>query len=137
MLSVTADTNIYVSAFEFGGVPRRFLEGAAARDFRLHISEAILEETLRVLRTKFRWTSEELYDAEKDIRSYSWLIRPMRTLEVIQADRSDNRILECAAAAKSDYIVTGDARHILPLGSFSGITILRVADFLRELQDQQ
>jgi len=39
--------------------------------------------------------------------------------------------LECAAAAKSDYIVTGDTRHILPLGQFAGMPIMKPAAFLK------
>ena len=43
----------------------------------------------------------------------------------------DNPIVECAVAAKADTIVTGDA-HLLSLGSFRGIKIQRVAEFLAE-----
>ncbi len=137
MPSATADTNIYISSLQFGGVPRRFLEAAAEGEFRLDISDSILEETLGVLRRKFHWSPELLRDAEKDIRNYTQLATPIYPLEVIQTDLSDNRILECAAAAKSDYIVTGDARHILPLGSYAGIPIVKVAEFLKQLQAGQ
>ena len=41
----------------------------------------------------------------------------------------DNRILECAVAAGSDYIVSGD-KDLLRLGSYDAIRILNVADFL-------
>ncbi len=133
MPSATADTNIYVSALQFGGVPRRFLEGAAEGDFRLDISEATLNEMLRVLREKFLWTLEALREAEQDIRGYTRPVTPTQTLDVIQSDPSDNRILESAVAAKSDYIVTGDLRHILPLGSYAGIPIVKVAFFLQRL----
>ena len=69
MPSVTADTNIYVSGLQFGGLPRRFLDLAAAREFRLDVSEPILGETLRVLRDKFQWSPDALRQAEDDIRS--------------------------------------------------------------------
>ena len=55
MLGVTADTNVYVSAFAFGGKPLQILEIAAQGLIRLSISEAILQETIRVLRDKFQW----------------------------------------------------------------------------------
>jgi predicted nucleic acid-binding protein len=63
-------------------------------------------------------------------------VTPTQTLDIIQVDPPDNRILECAAAAKSDYIVTGDKRHILPLGTYAGIPIVKVADFLGQLQER-
>jgi uncharacterized protein len=134
--SATADTNIYISGYRFGALPERFLDQAAAGEFQLHISEAILQETLRVLREKFQWSADALHEAEEDIRSYTHSVTPTETIDAIQADASDNRILECAAAANSDYIVTGDTRHILPLGSFRGKPIVKVADFLRQLEGQ-
>ena len=134
MTSATADTNIYISALQFGGKPHQFLAQAEKGDFRLDISDAILQETLRVLRDKFHWPEDDLRSAEATLEAFTRRVTPTQTLEVIQADPSDNRILECAEAAKSDYIVTGDAKHILPLGSHAGIPIVRVAEFLRQLQ---
>jgi putative PIN family toxin of toxin-antitoxin system len=134
--SATADTNIYISGLQFGGIPRHFLDLAAEGDFRLDVSDAILNETLRVLRDKFQWTPEALREAEQDIRSYTRLSNPTQILDVIQADPPDNRVLECAITAKSDYIVTGDTRHILPLGQYGGIPIVKVADFMRRLRGE-
>lgn len=133
MPSATADSNIYVSALQFGGVPARFLDLAAAGEFRLDISEAILNETLNVLRDKFHWTEADLRDAESTIAASTRRVTPTETLDIIKVDPSDNRILECASAAQSDYIVTGDKRHILPLGSHGGIPVVKLADFMRQL----
>jgi len=44
VLSVVSDTNIYISALEFGGTPERFLRFAEAGNFRLVISNAIITE---------------------------------------------------------------------------------------------
>lgn len=134
MISVTADTNIYISGYEFGGVPRQFLNRAAEGEFRLDISAAILSETLRVLREKFQWNETKLRELEEDVRSHTCLVSPSHTLEVIKVDPSDNRILECAKSARSDFIVSGDAKHLLPLGSYEGIPIIRVAKFLGLLE---
>jgi predicted nucleic acid-binding protein len=41
--------------------------------------------------------------------------------------------LECADAAKADYLVTGDRSHILPLNRIGSTVILSVSDFLKEL----
>jgi uncharacterized protein len=134
---VTADTNIYVSGYEFGGLPRRFLDLAADGEFRLDISDAILNETLRVLGDKFQWSADELRLVREDILSYTHGVTPSQALNVITADPSDNRILECAVAARSDVIVSGDTRHVLPLGNYAGIQIMTVAAFLRGLDSQR
>ena len=55
--------------------------------------------------------------------------KPTSKLRVVD-DEADNRILECALDGRADLIVTGD-RHLLKLRRFEGITIIRLADFLR------
>ena len=53
MPSVTADSNIWVSAFGYGGKPRRLFEMADAGEIRVDISEFIIDEVLRTLHDKF------------------------------------------------------------------------------------
>jgi predicted nucleic acid-binding protein len=57
---------------------------------------------------------------------------PSTAVDVVKADPSDNRIIDCAVAAGSGCIVSGD-KHLLKLGQYEGIKIMRVADFLREI----
>ncbi len=51
-------------------------------------------------------------------------------LNVITANDDDNRILECALAARAEFLVTGDKRHPLPLGSIRGTKIVSPAQLL-------
>jgi predicted nucleic acid-binding protein len=44
-------------------------------------------------------------------------------------DPDDNRIVECAVKAGSDYLVTGD-KHLLRVGSYGLLSIVKVAEFL-------
>jgi predicted nucleic acid-binding protein len=53
VLSVTADTNIYISALNFGGVPDRVLDLARAGAIRLAISDAIQVKLSVVLQLEF------------------------------------------------------------------------------------
>jgi putative PIN family toxin of toxin-antitoxin system len=105
--SVTADTNIYISGLNFSGPPRRFLNLARAGGIRLAISEALMEETLRVLREKFHWPEDAVREAEANISEFAERVKPSQAVDVIHEDPADNRVLECAVAAKSDFIVTG------------------------------
>ena len=70
MLGVTLDTNIYVSALEFGGVGARLLGMARAGMFRIDVSDAILDELLTVLRDDFRWGGYRLRFAREQICQY-------------------------------------------------------------------
>ncbi|MEK7761469.1 MAG: hypothetical protein AAB433_07810 [Nitrospirota bacterium] len=54
----------------------------------------------------------------------------------ILEDVPDNRILECAASAQADLIITGN-HHLLMLKEFEGIPIVRPADFLRMIPTER
>ena len=129
MRCVTADTNIYISGLNFSGPPRRFLDLARAGGIRLAISEVVMEETLRVLKDKFQWPEGAPREAEANISKFTERVKPSQVIDVIREDPADNRILECAVAAKSDFIVTGD-QHLLRLGRYGSIRIIKPADFL-------
>ena len=57
-------------------------------------------------------------------------VTPAQTLDVIEEDPDDNRILECAIEAGSDYIVTSD-KDLLRLGEYGQIKIVTAAAFLK------
>jgi uncharacterized protein len=51
-------------------------------------------------------------------------------LQVVAADPDDDKVVECAVVAGATHIVTGDRRHLIPLGSFQDIQIVSPAEFL-------
>ncbi len=59
----------------------------------------------------------------------------MQQLDVVKDDPEDNRVLECALASGSRYIVSGD-KHLLRIGRHGSLEILKVRNFL-ELDRQQ
>ncbi len=66
-------------------------------------------------------------------RAITLLVKPTEQLMVVQSDPDDNKILECAVAAASDTVVSGDS-DLLDMGSFRGIGIRKVSDFLARFQ---
>ena len=129
MQHVTADSNIFVSALLFGGKPLALVELARDGHIELAISDDILTETLRVLREKFHRTLEQLQADEALIAAVTTRVRPTEKIDAVQSDPDDNRVLECALAARSKVVVSGDD-DLLRLGSFRGMTILKVTEFL-------
>ena len=121
MKRVVPDTNVLVSAVQFGGKPKQLLALALDGYVDLALSEPIVQETLR--------------ETDKQLRVIGRIVAPTETINAIDADPSDDRILECAVAADAEVIVSGD-KHLLVLGSFRGIQIQRVSEFLTALQDQ-
>ena len=107
-----------------------------ARDGVLHvaISEAIMQEILRVMREEFHATPEELQEAEAIISACTERVMPSQVLDVVKDHPDDNRIVECAVASGSHCIVTRD-NDLLRLGEYAGIKMIRVGDFLQQRID--
>lgn len=130
MIRVTVDTNVIISALKFGGDPRRTLDRADSGVIKIAVSPPILDEIADVLqRDKIGWSASEARDFVKEFSQVADVVHPHEGLDVIKDDPDDNRILECAAAARSDYIISGD-KHLLRLKSFAGRPIVKVSDFL-------
>jgi putative PIN family toxin of toxin-antitoxin system len=132
VISVTLDSNIYISALQFGGATLRLLDMARAGMIRLDVSDAILTETIGVLRDKFHWQPYQLHFARLELRRFANLVQPTETRDVTD-DPDDNRVLECAIAAGSDYIVTNDD-DLLRLEKHCGISILSAVDFFERMR---
>lgn len=129
---VVFDTNIYISAILFGGAPRLCLDLARKGSIKLCTSKALLLELATKLTQKFGWSNEETVEVLLGITKFAKIVSPTETIDVIKVDPSDNRVLETAVAGKADIIVTGDKRHLLPIKSFKGISIVTAAQFLKE-----
>ena len=129
MHRVVFDTNVYISAFltKNGRAEEAYLL-AVRKKFQLYTSVPIITEMASKLRTKFSWDDEAIKKAVRHVSSVATVVKPTIKLDILQ-DEPDNRILECAKAAKADFIVTGD-KHLLILKEFKGSGIVTIAEFL-------
>ncbi len=134
MLRVVADTNVYVSALNFGGIPDEVLSFARRGHVELFVSKPILDETEGVLQRKFDWTPSRTQEALTEIQKFAKLANPVEKLTVVTEDDADNRILECALEARAHFIVTGDF-HWKELERFGDILILSPRAFLDLISD--
>ena len=129
-MRVVLDTNVIISGLNFPGNERLVLELALRGRFELCLSPFILDEIAGVLGRKFGWDEERSSQVLRILEDAATIIEPQRLPEVIEGDHADNRALECAAAVSADYLVTGDRRHLLPLGEHDGVRILNAPRFL-------
>ncbi|MBI1892499.1 MAG: putative toxin-antitoxin system toxin component, PIN family [Candidatus Rokubacteria bacterium] len=130
MIRVVPDTNIYISAIVFGGTCEAILALARASVVDLFVSRPILRELKLVLGDAFGWSAPQVREALAEVNSLASLIRPRIKLSGIVAHDPDHRILECALAARADFLVTGDKRHLQPLNTFRGVRIVSPRAFL-------
>ncbi len=93
----------------------------------------MLDELAEKLQTKLGFTDEQITGVLADLLSFLAVVEISNILHIISADPDDDKVLECAVAGGVG-IISGDRRHILPLGSYQGITILSPADFLSKIK---
>ena len=112
LIRVVLDTNVVVSAHLTGGGLEAFvLDLALASKLELYVSSQILAEYEEVLRRpRFRIDPKKVTQSLRLIKKQAKTVKPTRTLSV-SPDPDDNRFLECAEAARADYLVTGNRRH--------------------------
>ena len=133
-MRVVLDTNVIISGLNFPGNERLVLELALRGRFELYMTEFILGEVAGVLGRKFNWNEERIQQALRALSDAGNMVEPPRLPEVIKGGHPDNRILECAAEASADYLVTGDRRHLLPLEEYRGTRIVNAPRFLSSLE---
>lgn len=106
------DTNVVVSALlKPQGLEDQVLRLGLAGKADLCVSPAVLAEyTLVLSRPKFKLQPQEVTTALAKLHQASTVVYPAFALKLCRHE-PDNRFLECAAAAASDYLVTGNARH--------------------------
>jgi uncharacterized protein len=144
MVSAVFDTSVLVSAFltrhQPGGVTNELLRLAGEGTVELHLSADIIAETLATLvrnrraQANYRYTPEmaEAYCAALfDLASV--INDPPPAPGAVPRDPDDDKIIACALAAGSEYLVSRD-RDLLSLGAYGGIAIVAPEAFLRAVR---
>src|ERR1700687_1515462 len=111
-LRFVIDTNIVASAaLKPEGLQRTVVLLAMNKPVRWYVSDSIMREYALVLarpELKIRRTSRQRL--LQLIRNRARVVAPSRIAQ-ITSDPADNIFVECADAARADYLVTGNQRH--------------------------
>ncbi|HMK94046.1 MAG TPA: putative toxin-antitoxin system toxin component, PIN family [Candidatus Limnocylindrales bacterium] len=134
-VKVVFDTNVWISIFMEKRLRDEFLR--VKQDLAVYIGEDIGLEISKVL--QYQKVSEILRKggiSEKDILRIlainSVKVEPKLKLRAVDEDAEDNKILECALAARADIVVSGD-KHLLKLGKFRKTRILPTSEFFESI----
>jgi putative PIN family toxin of toxin-antitoxin system len=128
------DTNIVFSALHRGGKPGEVIRRWRAGEFTLCLSDEIVKEYKKTLaRPEFE---KELAELKRliNLRRHCDFYAFPPPLKIVVKDPTDDKFLECAAALKAQFVVTGD-RALLKSGKDRrlrerGIAVVNSGDFL-------
>ncbi len=134
-MRIVLDTNIVLSALLWQGTPHYLL--AAIRQQpggQLYSFTALLEELADVLirasaAKRLALIGKSAREVLADYVEAIELVEPIDVPRVVAGDVDDDQVI----AARADLIVTGDRKHLLPIGSHQGIAIVEAAEALQRL----
>jgi uncharacterized protein len=134
-VKVVFDTNVWISIFMNKRLKDEFLR--TKQDLTVYVSEDIGLEVSKVLQYPrifeiLRKTGMHEKDILRILAANSKWVEPKVKLHIVNEDKEDNKILECALAAGADIIVSGD-KHLLNLGRFKKTRILTPREFFDSL----
>jgi putative PIN family toxin of toxin-antitoxin system len=132
-MKIVLDANIFISAAFWRGNPKEIVKRVSNGKDILFISNEIIAEVNSVFRKrKFHLTEEEVKYHLRDVEKMSTKIKVTDSERVTDGgcrDKTDDRYLECAVAAKADYVISGDI-HLRELKEYRGIKIVNPAEYL-------
>jgi uncharacterized protein len=134
-LRALCDTNVLVSALIAGGPPSRVIEAAIDGRIELVLADLALDELERVLSVKLGFEHTRVQEIKVFLVELAseLVAAPSRQPEPVTGDRDDDVILACAVAVGVEVLVSGDRRHLLPVGEYRGVRIIAPQALLAEL----
>ena len=130
---VVFDTNILFSAVGWRGNPYECVQAARQGKCLSLTCEPILAELAEKLQLKRGMDTHNAAETTDEIRAFSRVVEIPGALKVVAADPDDDAVVECAVIGQAQFVVSGD-RHLLTMGNYQGIQIIKSAQFLTLLQ---
>jgi hypothetical protein len=132
MMRTVIDTNVLISAAFWTGRPKQLLNKVRCREVIFLTSEVLLDELKEVLvraDKPFKLSEQESALVVEAMKDMAEIVEVHSNVSACRHDQ-DNHVLEYAIDGRADCIITGDL-HLLEMGSFQGVKIVTVADFLK------
>ena len=128
MIAAVCDSNVYISAIVFGGIPRDVVVLGERAQVQFLVSPRLVSEVERVLARKFEWEQRRVRQICQPLWESAQLVKPATGVSVCR-DPQDNHLLALALDGKAQCLITGDS-DLLVLSPFRDIQIVTPAEFL-------
>lgn len=136
-MRIVLDTNVLVSSIlSPSGVPAQIRDLWNAKKFELITSDPQIDRMSSVLsRAKFadRISDKDREKLFSEIRDAATFVEPAKDI-TNSPDPEDNVILATAVGGQVDMLVTGDKKHLLPLGNVQGIPVIEPTEAIERIR---
>lgn len=131
-MKVVLDTNVFISAVFFGGVPGKILRAWRDGKIQITLSSAIVEEYIDVLhRLEKRYPPIEAEPVIGLLLTGTEIIAVPPLDKQVSTDPDDDKFIACGMASKAEFLISGD-RHLLAVDDFKSLKIVSPSDFIKK-----
>lgn len=138
-MRIVLDTNVLISALVSAqSAPAHILARCQAGELELLLSPAGIAELRRVLaypriRRRLHYRDDQLEGFVAFLEQTATVLVPSLQVRVVLDDADDDHLIALALAGQAPYLITGDD-HLLRIGYYQGVSILKPTAFLRVWQ---
>ena len=125
-MRLVLDTNIYIASLLYEGLCfdlTAFIFDSKSEHFVYNSKEILIELFKKIASKKELISTASLNRLIAHLNSFAIKVKPVEKINAVHRDPADNKILECAVAAKADLIITMD-KDLLKLKTFRNIGIV-------------
>ena len=135
-MKIVIDTNVFISAVFFGGLPLKVLHSIISKRNDAYISPQIWDEYNDVIeRLTKKYPSRLKHQLIDEVFKVFKVISPSTVISICR-DPDDDKFLSCAIDAGCQYLVSGDD-DLLSLGKVEDVTICTPSEFLNTLRTEE
>jgi putative PIN family toxin of toxin-antitoxin system len=139
-MRLVLDTNVVVAGLLWSGPPRRVLQFAFEGEVvEFFSSPVLLDELAHTLAYPKFAARIQAHGSNVDrlLAQYMALVSlviPVEVPRVVVGDADDDHVIAAAVAARAELIVTGDKKHLLPIGQHHGIGIVTAREAVERIE---
>ena len=132
-MKIVIDTNVFISAVFFGGLPLQVLQSVISKQNDAYISPEIWDEYNDVIeRVTKKYPSRLKQQLIDEVFKLFKVIIPSSEISICR-DSDDDKFISCALDAECMYIVSGDD-DLLSLRNVDDIGICTPSEFLNAMK---
>ena len=135
-MKIVIDTNVFISAVFFGGLPLKVLQTVSEKQNEAYISPEIWDEYNDVIeRMTKKYPSRLKQQLIDEVFKLFKVVIPSSEISICR-DPDVDKFISCALDAECMYLVSGDD-DLLSLENISQVTICTPSEFLNVMEKEE